>query len=211
MLTVACVLRSGGIYTPDWVRKLRNAVERHVRVEHRFVCLSDVEVTCERIPLEHNWPGWWSKIELFREGVVTGPTLYLDLDTVIVGDIDCSAIRSDFAMLQSFWSPEMVGSGVMWFSGKNVPTKVYDRFAKQPDAYIAHYARHRDGSYVGDQAYIFDSLNRDIRRVNAELRGIKSYKMHCRNGLPEDARIVCFHGLPRPNEVSDAWMRKHWA
>jgi len=58
MFTVICVLRSGGQYDAEWVRKLRDGVKRNLARPHRFVCLSDVDVPCERIPLQHDWPGW---------------------------------------------------------------------------------------------------------------------------------------------------------
>ena len=89
-MIVACVLRSGGIYSPEWVRKLRDGVARQFTVPHRFVCLSDVDVSaiCERIPLVEDWPGWWSKIELFRSGLFDDTVLYFDLDTVPVGSLD---------------------------------------------------------------------------------------------------------------------------
>lgn len=206
MLTVLCVLRSGGIYDREWVRKLQDGVGRNLKTRHRFACLSDTEVPCERIELTEDWPGWWAKIAMFRH--IEGPTLYFDLDTVITGPIDVSKLECDFAMLQSFWTPEMVGSGVMWFSGQNVPP-VYAKFAKQPKAYMAHYERNRDGTYVGDQAFIHDSVD-SIERINDYLPGIKSYKMHCFRRLPADTSIVCFHGLPRPNQVDNDWMKQHW-
>ena len=209
MLTVMCVLKSGGIYDASWVEKLKNAVARNTG-PHIFYCLSDVNVPCNRIPITQDWPGWWSKIELFRPKVIDGPTLYLDLDTVITGKIDVSKLDCDFAMLQSFWVADMVGSGVMWFSGKNVPNQVYEKFVKQPQAYIKHYERNRDGTYVGDQAFVWDTLNREVERVNDYLPGIKSYKMHCTHRLPSDASIICFHGLPRPTEVDHDWMKEHW-
>ena len=28
-----------------------------------------------------------------------------------------------------------------------------------------------------------------------------SYKLHCKDGVPEDASVVCFHGKPRPHEI----------
>lgn len=212
MLTVICVLKSGGIYDASWVAKLKAGCERNMP-KHIFNCLSDVPVPCNRIPLLHDWRGWWSKIELFRDGVIDGPTLYLDLDTVITGKVDVDQLLSegpDFAMLQNFWDEEMVGSGVMWFSGDDVHTNVYTKFAKQPEAYIKHYERNREGSYVGDQAFVWDTLNREIERINDYLPGIKSYKMHCVRRLPQDASIVCFHGLPRPTEIDTPWMRQHW-
>jgi len=213
---VLCVLRSGGGYDAEWVRKLRDGCARQIQRKHRFVCLSDVDVPCERIPLQHDWPGWWAKIEMFREGVIEGETLYLDLDTVLVGKVEIIRNGVDFAMLQSFWpdgvigSGSQVGSGVMWFSGDNVPHNVYSKFARQPKAYMAHYERNRSGTYVGDQGFLWDCLGPDIAKINDYIPGIKSYKMHCKRMLPQDASIVCFHGVPKLTDVDAPWIKEHW-
>ena len=131
-LTVICVLRSSPEYDASWVEKLKNGVERNMTVPHVFKCLSDVEVPCERIPMVEDWPGWWSKIELFRPGVITGKTLYLDLDTVILSNIDhLTNFKHDFAMMRNLNAPYMPGSAVMWF-GKPPSSEVYDRFKKDP-------------------------------------------------------------------------------
>ena len=88
-LTVACVYRSGGkMYSTEYVRVLRDMVARNLTRPHRFVCLSDVEVPCERIPLITDWPGFYAKIEIFRRGLFQGPVLYFDLDTIIHGSIE---------------------------------------------------------------------------------------------------------------------------
>lgn len=211
MLTVLCVLKSGGIYDAEWVRKLHDGVARNLKRPHGFACLSDIAVPCHRIALAHDWVGWWSKIELFRPGVICGPTLYLDLDTAIVAPIDgITTLAADFAMLNNFSNPGMVGSGVMWFSGENIPHKVYHKFAKQPDAYIAHHIRNANGSYLGDQAFIHDALDRDVPFLTDDYPGIKSYKHHCRAGLPKGTSIVCFPGAPKPTEVKDQWMLDAW-
>ena len=78
-LTVACVLRRGGLFWGSregpffakYVRILRDAVAAQLSLPHRFVCLSDVAVSCERIDLHQFWPGAWAKIELFRPGVTS--------------------------------------------------------------------------------------------------------------------------------------------
>jgi hypothetical protein len=31
---------------------------------------------------------------------------------------------------------------------------------------------------------------------------IFSYKLHCEQGTPDNARVICFHGQPRPHEVN---------
>lgn len=211
MLTVSCVLKSGGTYDQSWVAKLKRGVERNLARKHKFVCFSDVDVPCDRIPLRHDWPGWWSKIELFS-GKVEGEHLYLDLDTVCVGVIEILRNGVDFAALQSFWRQDAIGSGVMYFSGENVPHHIYEKFAKQPKAWIAHHERNANGTYVGDQAFISDCLGEEnIERINDYIPGIKSYKMHCQRRLPQDASIVCFHGKPTLPQVDHDWVRQHWS
>ena len=204
-MNVVCVLRTGEEYDATWVRKLRDGVKRNLSIPHRFYCLSDTEVPCERVPLRHSWPGWWSKLEMFR--IVEAGTLYLDLDTVVTGSLDHFAeLKSDFAMLRNFHDPNMVGSGVMWF-GK--PQRhVYDRFCTRPYKFIDYHNEHRNGPYVGDQAFIWESFGRKVDQLPMET--IKSYKFHCRDGLPENTSLVCFHGLPKATEIKTDWMARHW-
>jgi len=102
-VTVICVLWQGDFrerpYNPDWVRRLKNMVARNLSIPHRFVCLSNVDVPCERIPLKHDWPGWWSCIELFRPDLpVEGLLLHIELDTLIVDSLNEIAEHpADFA------------------------------------------------------------------------------------------------------------------
>lgn len=103
MLTVACVLRTGyfkeRFYTPIWVKRLKQRVDDTLGVPHRFVCLSNIDFPlegCEVRRLEHEWPGWWSKIELFSPLLDDCErVLYLDLDTLIVGQLDELVQRSE--------------------------------------------------------------------------------------------------------------------
>jgi hypothetical protein len=203
-LLVICVCKSGGEYSAEWVRKLKDGVARNLTVPYEFKCLSDIEVP-DRIPLRHKWPGWWSKIELFRE--ITGPTLYLDLDTVITGPLaHLVSLPDDFAMLRNFHVPAFVGSGVMWF-GK--PQRhVYERFCEKPFKWIEYHDRKRDGPYLGDQAFIWESMGKNVKHLPMET--IKSYKFHCKNGLPENTSVVCFHGQPKLPDVKADWITENW-
>src|SRR6056297_1694046 len=88
MITVACVLKSGGDFDVRDVWALQEGVTSHLHEPHRFVCLSDVDIEgVDTIPLVHGWPGWWSKMELCRPGAVMGPLLFCDLDMVIIDDL----------------------------------------------------------------------------------------------------------------------------
>lgn len=204
MLTVWAVCKSGGEYTADWVEKLKSGVARNLTVPYEFKCLSDIDVP-GKVPLRHKWPSWWAKIELFRE--VTGPSLYLDLDTVVTGNLDhLASLETDFSMLRNFHVPEFVGSGVMWF-GK--PQKhVYERFCEKPFKWIDYHDRKVEGPYLGDQAFIWESMKRNVTHLPMER--IKSYKFHCKDGLPPNTSLVCFHGLPKLPTVKADWIEKNW-
>jgi hypothetical protein len=209
-LTVLCVLKSGGDYDAEYVRKLRDSVARHLTIPHRFVCLSDVPVPCERIPLKHGWKGWWSKIEVFRPDVVTGPTLYLDLDTIVVDDLDrVAAIPYEFAMLNIREKDTKVGnSGAMWLT-KPFP-HVYERFAEKPDYWIDYHERNAKDRYMGDQAFISDCFPA-IPKLHHALPGFfRSYKYdRCQEEIPAGCAVVCFGGPPRPAQAG-GWVKQAW-
>lgn len=228
MLTVACVLRSGGVYDAEWVRKLRDGVARNLTLPHRFVCLSDVDVPCERIPLgeasavqgdtyaaPNGWmvhPRWWAKLELFR---LTGPTLYFDLDTIIVGSLDIiAAYPHRFTALADFNSGRL-GSGVLAWNGDH--SFLIDRFNADPVKIAHHYDEIEPGrGRIGDQAYIEDRLaERGIEPDTFQgLFGkelIVSYKVHdCRDKPPARASVVCFHGSPKQDDIKTGWVAESW-
>ena len=90
MINIVCVLKQGGKvgYDSTWVDKLQSAITRNITLPYQFICLSDCEVNCKRIPLTDQSIGFWSKLELFKPNQFMGPVLYIDLDTVICKNID---------------------------------------------------------------------------------------------------------------------------
>lgn len=211
ILTVLCVLRSGGDFTVEYVRRLRDGVARNTTIPHRFFCISDVPVPCERVELACDFPGWWSKIFMFKPGIITGPTLYLDLDTVIVGNLDAVAtIPHDFAMLNIREKDLPVcNSGAMYF--RSPQPHVYERFAERPQYWIAYHIRNAKERYAGDQAFISDSFS-EIPTLNKALPGVfRAYKYdNCREAVPPGCSVVCFSGKPRPHEVTNGWVKEIW-
>lgn len=191
-LTVACVLRSGGDFDAEYVERLRDAVSAHLELDHRFVALSDVPVPCERIALRTDWPGWWAKLELFRE-LRTGRVLYFDLDTVIVGPIDAiAATPFRFAMLRDWAYPATFNSSVMAWSG--------DCSAIAEGFTVERGAAYRTPERWADQGWIAERAPAPIEALqDAFPRAFVSRKLGPRHGAAE--RVVCFHGQPRPRDV----------
>jgi hypothetical protein len=209
-LTVACVLRSGGIYDASWVGKLQRGVARHLTLPHRFVCLSDLEVPCEAIPLVTDWPGWWAKLELFRPGLFPGRVLYFDLDTVVVGSLDAiAAYPHRFTMAHEFWRPRQYCSTAMAWDGAR-------DWGIAQGFNIALAEEYRNYNKIGDQAFIEDSLT--LRGIPIDAfrdlfgeRSIASYKAHhCQRAPPADAAVVAFHGRPKPHEFERGWVAELW-
>jgi hypothetical protein len=236
-LPFCCVYRSGGDYSGEYVRNLAaGLVRNHPHHKIRLICLTDLasEVTSACGPLEgtvvfplrlrETWPGWWSKIEIFT---IPGPMVYLDLDTVVVGDL--SPI---FAHLAKHPDPQVIlmlrdfnsgrgNSGILAWKGSQ--QEIVHQF--QIDAAGATWRNRRggvdgtfqSGHYRGDGDWLFKQLNRPAGAtwpsIDQAISGIYSYKKHIRSRsgqrLPADARVVCFHGSPRPADVTGVrWLEE---
>ncbi|MBC7282568.1 hypothetical protein [Hoeflea sp.] len=145
----------------------------------------------------NGWPGWWSKIETF---LIQGPVLYMDLDTTVIGDLSpllTVAETHKFVALRDFNpSQRQMGSGLMAWSGDM--RRIYDEFAAAP---AAHMKRCTTSQAWGDQGFI-EPLTLDREYWQDLLPGaVVSWKKHCGSGVPEGARVICFHGKPRPWEI----------
>jgi hypothetical protein len=234
MLTVVMVYNTGGDYRYYYVERLAHAVRRNLSVEHEILCLTDdTNVFSEaawksrgvnrREELKHDLPGWWSKIELFYQ---KGPVLYLDLDTVVTGSLDPIAefvndMRDDqFMMLRGFYRNDRCSGVMAWHGDVSWIASVFvDRYlptARFFDRSGALRMMHGGRRFRGDQEWLhmLFSVDRRFHVVLAQecFPGVYSYKVHVQDGkLPDDARLVCFHGRPRPHEVIEPlWMKEHW-
>ncbi len=211
--TIACVLRSGGRYSADWVARLKRGIERHTTVPHRFVCLTDVDVPdVETIALVESWPGWWSKIELFRPGLLTRQTLYLDLDVVIVGDIAPLLRACDaFTMVHERGTSNYFNSSVMAWNGDM--SFLHNAF--RADA-LQHMHRYRSHPRIGDQAFISEFLVSEGKKPRT-FRGVLGYdaivsykRDRCESRPPPSACVANFHGRPKPCDFETGWVAEAW-
>lgn len=216
MITIACILKTGGDFSAEHVYVLFKQVSDHLAIPFRFRCLTDDKRVLDTTlgdPLLHNFPGWWSKMELFS---IPGPLIYFDLDTVIIGDLDSLAEDvkdlklSELMMLRRFRHPGWA-SGIMGWQGDW--SWVLRRFITELSfghAFVVTPKGFRldngGAQFIGDQNWIARALMPVWPIVAAQdmIRGIYSYRHHIRSrkgGMPDDARIICFHGHPRPWEL----------
>ena len=210
-LTVAC-LKWGTRYSADYVNILHDMVRRHLSRPHRFVCLTDDAkgLDCEAMPIVPNLPTWWGKLTLFRHPI-PGRVLFLDLDTVIVGNIDgFAAYDGPFCVVRPFYRDWGFNSSIMSIA-PNFGHHIWERFAVNPQAAIDRCRREADPRWnFGDQRWIELTVDRADWWQDVLPGQLASYKVHCGNGLPPEARIVCFHGKPDPHDVAEPWVKEHW-
>ena len=211
MVTIACVYKQGvwknGTknieYSSKHVSWLKSMVQQHVSIPHRFVCLSDVPVDCERVALLHGWAGWWSKMELYRPNLFEGPVFYIDLDTVVLGNIDHLLEQPQFTLLRNLSRGVGAGSGIMAWQGDQ--SYLYDIFKASPGKFMAEYCRH--GSRWGDQGFLQEHLKEQIYWQDLFPGEIKSFYFDLKSGDPQPGtKIVCFHGLPKPWDSGKSWV-----
>jgi hypothetical protein len=126
-----------------------------------------------------------------------GPILYIDLDTTIRGDItpllDAVEQHDFIALRNPYPTPSRFGSGLMGWRGDM--SHVYTRFASDPEFHIK---RCTTQALWGDQGFIAEDVPNPVLWQDLFPGEIVSWKAECKTGVPEQARVVYFHGEPRP-------------
>lgn len=202
---IACVYRTGGVFTREWVFALKRGLNRTAPGVLFRVLTNDYGLTpLWRIPLEHDWPGWWSKFELFRPGVFPegARVLYLDLDTLPIGDLsDLLNYDGPFAMLSDFYRPGAAASGVMSWRVGTGEHALYEQLVRGGVT----------SAPSRSDPYYRKVLGNRIVFLQDRFPGqIVSYKKHARNGPPKGARLVCGHGRPRFSDRAAGWAHDQW-
>jgi hypothetical protein len=207
MLTVACV-KWGTLYSVDYVHKLEAMVRRNLTLPYQFKCFTDDRAGLDHSIVEPLYSGlesWWGKVSLFQSGLFSDRVLFLDLDTVIIGNIDEIALYDGpFAILRDFIFPQHYGSGVMSWKPSAETEVIWN----------AWNLAGRPKPKRGDQ----EIIEKYIRPFNiAEpwqdlFPGqFVSYKLECFFQPPSpQAKIVCFHGTPKPHECKRKFITEHW-
>jgi hypothetical protein len=227
MVNIIC-MKWGDKFPASYVNKLYGMVVRNTTLDFRFVCFTDdkngirEEVEVQDLPtlsLPKNIPErGWKKLSVFKEdfGGLTGKTLFLDLDVVIVDNIDeFFRTSGDFLIAHDKKNPNKLegNSSVFRFEiGKFASILQYfeNNFEK-----VKSEVRH-------EQAY----LSREVHKLG-KLKfwnddWVPSFKYRCCPNLlvsafiapkiPTGAKIIIFHGLPNPPEaikgISGKWYRK---
>lgn len=154
-------------FTVEDVRRLNQSVSKHIDRPYEFYCLTNdmkVDIPACKIPLKHNWPGWWSKMELHRPDLPAGRTLYLDLDSHVVNSLapilDYPGNLVMFNTRASKWKQKHPEAG--WVYRYQAATMLfdpgsmdwmYDKFLEDPNGYMKKFRSDQDvmGEWIPNQ------------------------------------------------------------
>ncbi len=220
-------MKWGTKFPAAYVNKLYGMVQRNISIPFRFVCFTDngddirPEVEIQALPeldLPDNIPErGWRKLSVFAKdfGGLSGKTLFLDLDVVIVDSIDdFFSVPGDFLIAHDKKNPKKMegNSSVFRFEIGKYP-EILSYFEKNFEQ-IKNEVRH-------EQAY----LSREMHKLGAlefwDDSWVPSFKYRCAPSwirswfeapsIPNNAKIILFHGLPNPPEaikgISGKWYR----
>lgn len=228
MPTVVCT-RWLDAFPASYVTVLRNAVAANLDREHRFICVTDrpqdltdgvegVELPDMGIPLEFQKRGCWPKLGIFKEGLLPAgePTLYLDLDVVILRDLGCyfDQIQANggFNALREWNPPPWHWLPLSMRPYRGIQGSVLGFFPEQQGGVYEKFMANREyayDEYVNDQLFLNDHVT-DLKHW--PYPWAVSFKRHCMHYYPLSrwlppipkpaaAKMVVFHGTPRPIDV----------
>ncbi|MGI9421670.1 MAG: hypothetical protein ACR2PA_00575 [Hyphomicrobiaceae bacterium] len=143
-VNIVC-MKWGDRYGPGWVNRLYGMVQRNTSWNVRFVCFTDnaagirAEVECQPMPevtFDQSIGKYWPKLGLMQDGLggLSGMTLFLDLDVIIIDSIDPLLECEGRFLIIREWKHTHLGYGnssvVRFFIGADA--NVLERFYATP-------------------------------------------------------------------------------
>lgn len=216
-MNVVCCLW-GDWPAPGWgeryVARLREGVRKHLTLPHRFIVYAD---NPDRLPgydvrplNPPSWKGCLPKIYVHGpEAALEGRVLLLDLDNVITGSLDEIAAYDGPLCVRAWFAGwdrgEVVADGDMIAFEAGAPESrcLWDALASDPMGV--------EDETGGRERFLIRGMVKPDLWQQIVPGQIVSYKNHViGRELPEDARIVSFHGHPRPHTIKDKWLKEAW-
>lgn len=229
-INCACLIH-GDKYSYEYVNKLYSQLSRafkqpvklHVFTEsEREVKPPYVKHSLDEWGLDAGKQSWWYKMQMFGRQHFEGPVFYFDLDVVITGSLEhLTTLPLDyFWSIQDFkylWRPSsttMNSSVMIWDAAKF--WYVLDEFDLKKACSL-----HR-----GDQEYLSSIIKPPLLKFIPQNQ-VMSWRWQAVAGgydfvhrrhrcpempayVPEDVRLLIFHGDPKPHEIDDHVVRDNW-
>ena len=209
-------------YDAERVNIMADSVSRNLTLEHEICCVTDDSTGLDsRIKTIPMWSTFADLGHCYRRlrafdadmsAIIGDRFVSMDLDTVITGSLDgLFANFGDFKMAKDTQPPTPY-NGSMFGMVAGARRRVFDSFLADPDIWIK---KAKELRYCAcDQAIIGAVLGASETTWGAD-DGVYSFKNEvlARGGqLPANAKVVFFHGNPKPWQIADnfAWIKSNY-
>jgi len=201
---------------PDrYVHTLKNMVERHLTVPHRFVCLSDRKINgIECLPLKYEWKKKLTKLAMFDTSYgLEGRVLFIDLDVVIVSNINAFAeYDGDYCTLMDFNEGNrmpMCGLDGFRAGDKYLEEKLFTPVTKDSEKAFKNSNGGMVRYWMRHQLEHWDLWNEQV--PNFGIYSAKPDKYNVRKEIPADTKMIFFHGRQKNHDYTHLdWVRENW-
>jgi len=202
MVNVYTVFVKSDIYTSEWVYKIKRSLEKNSTIPFRFFCLTNEQLPgVETLKLYHP-NGWWSKMELCRPDI-KGRVHYLDLDTLIVGNLDFFLAEEESLLYKDWlWSDQK--ESALFVLNEEERREVWDFWSKDPRSHMFN--------FFGDGRVYNFCIGKKVKSLQERHPGkIRTWKETDMKSLPLGCKILSFSGQPKQNSFDDShWIKKYW-
>ncbi|MBW5290002.1 MAG: glycosyltransferase [Candidatus Ruthia sp. Asou_11_S2] len=232
-------MKWGDKFPVEYVNRLFGMVSRHLSIPFRFVCFTENsagirdEVEIQDL-LELDLPPrlperGWRKLTVFKQdlGGLSGPTLFLDLDIVVVGNLDGFFTHpGDFLIAHDKKNPKKIEGNSSIFRFEIGQHSEILSYFKQNSELVQSEVRH-------EQAYLSREMYKQDKLRYWPDEWVPSFKYRCCPSwikswfqapfIPKGAKVILFHGLPNPPEAiigrsgkwyrhiqPSPWIEKYW-
>lgn len=204
-------------YSSEWMNKLVRGFQRNTTQDHHYICMVDSEQyvfdsEIEKIPFQYAASGWGCIMEAFRPDLCSGHRMIVGLDTIILGNVDAILSYSGECGLLDDPYRAKLGSndlcnGIGIFSEKQ-SSRLWYLWQNRERLQIPcmYNGAESEMEFMRNVVPGADRLNRWYAQA------IQSYKVHWKEEpkYRQGARIVYFHGDPKPPLSNEPYLMKHW-
>lgn len=230
MLAVSC-WKWGETFGPEYVNRLRAALEKHLHIPHELVCVTDdpsgIDSRVRIVPMPTTYastPRCRRRMQIFSQDFarsIGARILSIDLDVVIVDDITPLVDRPEpivcwlvgYAQVYS-GSFHLMDAGVLdelWqlyrAQPETFPVMVQEKGCPSDQAMLNWFLQDRPiASWTGSDGLV-TYFGEGYEKL--EFNGVGP----TRQGLPKGARIVVLGSADKAvmDEGRFAWVREHWS
>ena len=226
VVNVLC-MKWGTKYSAEYVNTLYSMVARNLSREFRFVCLTEdgvglddqVEVfPLPELSVDLGGPErGWNKLAVFAETLydLKGKVLCLDLDLIITGSLDDLFDYPGEVMIIRDWiKKDGTGNSSVYRFEVGAHAEILNEFEGSFEQI--------KNTHRNEQEYLSAAMMAKDALVYWPDSWCRSFKRHCikpfsfliarETEIPEDTRVLVFHGRPDPHEAiagtSGKWYRR---